>query len=339
MTRASILLLALLVACATIGDETDFPGPLQTSGVGPFRLLDEAETGTEFRPDARLVRPQGAYGRAMVAGDRIFYDLAPVVDDVPDRAEGLPEGDIDLAQVGPFTIRRGARVAGDDAAPFGFEPGAEVLAATETWEGDSLRDPWAVESRFGAQLYYAAAGGIGMAAAAELGGTFTKAAGPLVEDARAPSVVEWEGELLLFFEATDTGTLGLARSTDGSTFTVETRELPLALAGEGALAAPGAVVAPSPTGRSILRVYFEVFDAEGVRLVSMAGTDDLSTWDRLETGVLGVLEDARGPTPVLLEDYVTVLVATAPFESRGVQLRAPVGAVAPSSARLAPEAM
>ena len=340
--RFASALLLLAVACATIGDETNFPDVVQTSGVGPFRLLTEAETGISRGPEGRVLPAGEAFGRAMIAGDSLFYASAPFPTETPDRRDGLPEGDVDTEQVDPFTIHRGTRAAGAEAPPFGFEAGPVVLSAQEPWEGEDVYDPWVLETASGARLYYAAAGGIGLAEAPSLDGTFARTAGPLVEDARSPSVVERGTETLMFFEALDTGGIGLARSTDGRSFTVETRSLDLALAGETGLGAPGAIATTTPVGRDVVRVYFEAVDPEGVRQITLAASEDLVSWDRLETGVIVELEDGRDPVPVLLEDFpddVTVVVANAPnaIRQQSVQVRAIVGAVAPANVVLAEE--
>jgi len=345
MTRRAIAIAALtlaFVACATLGDETAFPDIIQTSGVGPFRLLDATENGGLAAPSGRVLFSREAVGRAMMAEGFLFYPRAPVVDEPPERDPDLPEGVIDPAQVEPFALFRGTprEVDGDDVleGAVSFDGGSMVLEATEAWEGESLTDPWVHVGADGtARLYYAAEGGIGVAEAGAADGTFTKVAGPVVTDARAPSVVTFGGETLLFFEA-EGGTLGLARSSDGLTFTEESRDLELALAGETALHAPGALVATTPTGRTVLRLYFEAVNAEGVTILSLAATEDLASWDRLETeiGILSTVEDARAPSPFLRDDGITVLLITRQSDSRGVELRAICGAMAPANLSLVP---
>jgi hypothetical protein len=331
------------VACATLGDETAFPDIVQTSGVGPFRLLDATETGGFGAPRGRVLFSREAVGRAMMAEDLLFYPQAEVLDEPPERNPDLPEGVVDPAQVGPSAIHRGMarEVDGEDVfeGAVSFDGGSAILEASESWEGDSLTDPWVHVAADGtARLYYAADGGIGVAEASSASGTFTKVAGPVVTDARAPTVVTFAGETLLFFEATDSGTIGFARSSDGRAFTEETRALDLELAGETALGAPGAVVATTPTGRTMVRLYFEAVTADDVTILSVAATEDLESWDRLETeiGILSTVEDAREPTPFLRDDGITVLLITRQNDSRGVEIRAICGASAPANLSLIP---
>lgn len=330
------------VACATLGDESAFPGVVQTSGVGPFRLLDSTETGGFGAPNGRVLFSRDAVGRAMMADGFLFYPRASVVDEPPERNPDLPEGEIDPAQIEPFAIFRGVprEVDGEDVleGAVSFDGGTMVLEASESWEGESLTDPWVHVAADGtARLYYAADGGIGVAEASSADGSFTKVAGPVISDARAPAVVSFGGETLLFFEA-DGGTIGFARSSDGRAFTEETRALDLTLAGESALGAPGALVATTPTGRTVLRLYFEAVSGEGLTTLSMAATEDLTSWDRfdLEIGIASTVEDAREPTPYLRDDGITVLIVTRDADSRGVVLRAMCGLMAPANLSLVP---
>ena len=344
MRRRSIVLAAstlAFVACATLGAETDFPDIVQTSGAGPFRLLTSEETGGLAAPNGRIFFNRQAVQRSMIAEGMLFYDAADVVDDPPDRNPDLPEGAIDPAQVGPSRIFRGEarEVDGDEIleGALSFNGGSAILEATEAWEGDSLVDPWVhVDDDGTARLYYAGADGIGVAEASSADGTFTKVAGPIVGDARSPTVVRFGGELVLLFEATDTGTIGLARSSDGRAFTEDTRELDLELAGETEVGRPGAVVATTPTGRTVLRVYFEAVNADDLRIITLAATEDLASWDRLESeiGVLSTVEGARAPAPILLPEGITALTLTRPRESGGVEVHAVCGAMAPANLSL-----
>jgi len=329
------------VACATLGAETDFPGIVQTSGAGPFRLLNSDETGGLAAPDGRIYLNRQASNRSMIADGMLFYDGADVLDEPPERNPDLPEGVIDPDQVGPSRIFRAEPrdVDGEDVleGALSFNSGPMILEASESWEGASVFDPWVhVDVDGTARLYYAAAGGIGVAEASAASGTFTKVAGPVITDARSPSVVDFGGEFILLFEATDTGTIGMARSSDGRSFTEATRALDLELAGETSLGRPGAVGATTPTGRTILRVYFEAVNADDLRIISLAATEDLESWDRLasEIGVLSTVEDARAPAPLIRRDGITVLTLTRSRVSGGVELRAVCGAMAPANLSL-----
>src|SRR4029078_5689405 len=102
--------------------------------------------------------------------------------------DGWPAGDIYWPAFGPRTIQRASHIEGKQ----GFMPGASILAAQATWEGADVFDPWVVVLEDGtARLYYAAAGGIGLAVASSIDGTFERVSdAPLLSGTmRRPSVV------------------------------------------------------------------------------------------------------------------------------------------------------
>ena len=340
-----IAALVLISACATIGDEAAFPGPVE-SGVGPFRPLNEAEASVESTFAGRIVPAGPGVGRAMRTDSSLWYAAAELLPTPPDRDASLPAFVVDWARFAPRAIYASASQA---PASYGYGFGDVVLEATEAWQGDAVFDPWAVEASDGSvQLYFASEGGIGVATRTS-GGSFG-APTQILEDARAPSVVEFGGETLLFFERA--GRIGLAKSTDGVTFVVESEALDLGEypGGEedpeevGQLS-PGAVVVTSATGRVSIRVYFEsrFEDVEGelTSAISVSGTMDTLSYDRFQADLFGdasVLNNDPGqPAPFVDEGgMLTHLCFTRSSRVARVQIRAILGAITPARIELVP---
>ena len=340
-----IAALILLSACATIGDEAAFPGPVE-SGVGPFRPLNAAEIGETTNLPGRIIPEGQGVGRAMMTQSTLWYAAADALDPAPDRDGTLPSFEVDWAQFTPRAI-----YASPSRAParYSYEPGAVVLEASEPWQGGAVFDPWAVEASDGSvRLYFASAGGIGVATRGA-GGTFG-APTQILEDARAPSVVEFAGETLLFFERG--GRIGLAKSSDGVAFTVDSEALDL---GERVVGeeepmeieqrSPGAVVATSATGRVSLRVYFESrFENPATGALSsglsVSGTLDTQIYDRFGAELFGnstVLGGNAGQPAPFVEDEGSPTLLTLTLAGRGrPQSRAILGAISPARIELVP---
>lgn len=346
MTRASAALL-LLGACATGGNEAPFPALVQSSGVGPFRQLDRAETGTPLAPDGQVVLERGkAIESGMVAGGHLFYVAMEQVADPPDPPPAdLPEHTIDLSLFAPRRILRSPARPAD----LGFDPGTPVLEAAADWEGDAVFDPWVVVDVSGrAHLYYAAAGGIGLAEAPSVTGAFVRVGdGPVLAPdpafagggtPRRPSVIVHEGRFLMYWSAA--GGLGVATSTDGVTFRHELHlGAPGGRMGDDPPTAvehrhPGAAVAVTPAHRTVVRVYFEALLSDGTRALGLGASHDGLAFELAPEPVFQP-DDPAFPAP-LVEDGVTRLYFTVDNATRrGVQLRALVAGVSPSTVRFA----
>ncbi|MEZ4252918.1 MAG: hypothetical protein R3B99_32315 [Polyangiales bacterium] len=250
----------------------------------------------------------------------------------------MPPTAVDWARFEPRRIARAAKLDGFHS----FGAGTVVLEASESWEGDAVFDPWVVALPDGhARLYYAADGGIGVAEAPSLSGSFTKLAGPVLGDARAPSVVATDEGFSMYFERD--GAIGLATSSDGLSFTVQstlTLDAPEPTEPDAALETsfhrPGAVWASTVAHDRILRLYFEVLRDDGTFAVTMAASLDGRTFERLPTSVYGGNESSGAPAPFLLEDGTTLLHFTVDARGdNGEPYRAPVVGVAPSFVRFA----
>lgn len=337
-----ITALILLSACATIGDEAAFPGPVE-SGIGPFRPLNEAELGVEASPTGRIVPEGQGVGRAMMTSSSLWYAAADPLDPTPERDGTLPAFEVDWAQFAPRAI-----YASPSLAPtrYSYEAGTVVLEATEPWQGGAVFDPWAVEMSDGSvQLYFASEGGIGVATRSA-GGSFG-APRQVLENARAPSVVEFDDLTVLYFERD--GRIGYAKSLDaGVTFdvadeAVDIPERPRADEDPVELSqhSPGAVVVTSPTGRTSLRLYFESRFDDDSSGISVAATIDAHTYDRFGGDLFGdngvLAGNAGQPTPfVEAPDAPTLLTFTQVVRREENQFRAIVGAITPARIELIP---
>ncbi len=181
-----LVALACAGACSTVGSEGRGDVGLPTSGVGPFRRLASGEVPGiapfvldgegGYRDPAVLAEDPGAseprvwlFAGALGAG-----------------AEGIPKGPVIVRTFAPD----GRSFAGTGLGP---GRGTELaLAPTEAWEGGEagkLGAPFVL--RVGAEIwmFYAAAGGIGLARAPGPTAPFVKDPGPVL-DARAAAT--WE---------------------------------------------------------------------------------------------------------------------------------------------------
>lgn len=355
----------LVVGCATLGNETTFPFPIRTSGVGPFRQLAEHETSPPGTTSGLAITTRGtAVGSGAIADEMLFYSNAPVLEEPPDRAEGLEEWQIDPAQLESRRILRAAPRAemgtldGEPVRLLGNEGDEIVLTGDEPWEGGEVFDPWPVVLADGrARLFYAGLGGIGLAEASGVDGSFTRVgSAPLLADGgdgvapRSPTVVEhptlgW----FMYFERSDG--IGVATSTDGATFTLadpdpSTAEIdpiftdvPVPTVGEAtelAVTSPGAAWAVSPIGRGTMRVYLEIHRDDGSTMISMAASEDGLLFERLDAPSMEV-DNPRAPRPYVQADGITRLYVTVDRGERGITARALVIGITPADRFIADE--
>ncbi|MCB9661128.1 MAG: hypothetical protein R3B40_03905 [Polyangiales bacterium] len=351
------VVLALLAGCAALGKETPFSEPVSTSGVGPFRRLSSDET--RFRGAALSLGEVGLDGASWAAGS-LFYAAGAVISPLPTRDVDLPARALDPGQFEPMRIFRSSV-----EEQFGFDTGSVVLDASQAWEGGFVTQPFAFEMEDGSiRLYYAGAGGIGLATAPNVGGTFSRAGDGLVlandlgvqgGALRSPTVTVLDG---IYYLYADDGTdIWVATSVDGLTFTLlDTDDAaagtnPLRIPDpiddddprELAHVSPAALVATSPTGRTTLRLYVECQQEpengnEDQRVVAALASLDGVTFERARLpaqeardapGQPAIRPFHEGVSEALM--YVTVARGTDP------QLRALQVAVDPGRASFVPE--
>lgn len=355
--RLGLVGIGLLTGCAALGKETPFSDPVSTSGVGPFRRLAAEET--RFRGRAIDIGNLGV-DRASFAGGSLFYGAAAPLDPLPARNPALPLNDLDPGQFEPLRIFRSST-----EVDFGFDVGSVILTASEAWEGGYVTQPFALELSDGSvRLYYAAAGGIGVAVASSADGTFTRDGdglalandlGVQAAGLRSPTVTQLDGTYYLY--ADDGTDVWVATSVDGLSFTLLDADEeaagvnPLSIPApmdddelvERAHVSPAASVATSPTGRTTLRLY-----VEAQQVAEDGSTDDdriilaLASLDGLnfERARLPAHEAADAPGQPTLRPYQDGVSESLMYMtiSRGSdpQLRSLVLAVDPGRANFAP---
>jgi hypothetical protein len=283
MARRILLACSLAAtACATVPEPGGGGDSLPNASAGPFRALLASElSGDHAAPNA-------------VDDSHTFARDPSVID-----ADGDPST---LAVIGYFGAGIGVS-GGKDPAPTdptraiirldaldarSFDGAAEmVLAPTDAWEGGVIGEPHALRAGGEIFLYYAAAGGIGLAKSGD-GHAFTRVPGPVLGPAasgwdsgavpKGPGVVQLaNGSFRMFYEAA--GSIGAASSPDGVTWT---RAAAPALAhnpGSGAeptdyasLGSPFPVLAASADGRAELRLYHGAMDAQGHGVIGLAAS-------------------------------------------------------------------
>lgn len=337
-----IVLVASLPSCSTIGDPGGSPDAYPHGGTGQFRVLATDEVG-----GATLALQNTAIDASMVAEGYLFYAAAPLLDAPPPVPEEHPPGEVFWDAFEPRAIYRA-----EPRDNPGFSSGTQILAASESWEGGEVFDPWVVTDGDRALMYYAAEGGVGVAEAPVAGGTFTRVgSGPILEAAggatpRRPSVVRGtDGAFWMYFD--EGGAIGVARSEDGVAFErvdgdPSTAAIdPLVITGEDlgdepevSVGMPGAVALDTPTGRRLVRVYYESRREDGTVSAYVAGSADGVTFERHELPVMEQT-DVRFPAPVLLDDRVTLLYVN--LRGTGAyQTRALAAAVTPAAVSFAP---
>ncbi|AKV02757.1 hypothetical protein AKJ09_09420 [Labilithrix luteola] len=288
MRRAGLLVALLAVSCATTGAEGEGDRDLPSVGVGPFRKLADAEVPSVA---PFLLEGRGSNYREPAVlddhGDTLLYAVAR-------RDDGA-----DVIVRTRATDGRAFFGAGGD---IGHSP-AVVLVPDAPWEGGALGGPFAVRVGQEIWLYYAAAGGIGLARSSD-GFSFHKEPGPIfVADpnaarweqspVRAPSVVVLpDGRFRLFYASGVS--IGEAESTDGLRFRrldadVATAELdpvlaPSAPPAPGSLAPhekppfdmvavsdPSASLRTTSAGRLLVRVLYTGVTDSAVTAIGYAG--------------------------------------------------------------------
>ena len=344
-----------LAACATIPEAGGGGENLPSAVAGPFRALVAGEIGNlRAAPNAL---------------DNDVFARDPAVIDV----DGDPST---LAVAGYFgaAVAQGGKkpVAADPTRVilrFGaldgrsFDRAAEVvLEPTEAWEGGVIGQPAALLRDGETWLYYAAAGGIGLAKSSD-GHAFTRVAGPILAPAASgwealgipssPGVVRLEdGSFRLFYAVTiaeDTQAIGEASSPDGVTWTRLAEGPALAPAAplpgaeqpydDASVGSPFPVLAASGDGRPLLRVYYGARDRLGNAVIGLAARyldAPSSPLERAAAPVFGTSKPLSPREPcVLVYPGFTWLFATEKSASNADH-PAVAAAVAPALADLPP---
>jgi hypothetical protein len=348
-------LFCALSACATLPEPAGGEDNLPNAGAGPFRALVSGEIGNSRSAPNGLTDSRG-YGRDVAVvdldGDPATLGVAAYV-----AAAVKVNGTSPTRDTPPSVIQRYGALDGRS-----FDRQAlDVLTADAAWEGGVLASPAVIRRDGQFYLYYAAAGGIGLARSSD-GMTFTKEPNPVLapeasgwEQGAAPAspgVVELaDGSLRMFYEVTLSGDrtfLGEARSDDGITFTRVGSAPALSPsandpdAGDAAwdaagVSSPFPVRAVSGDGRPILRVYYGARDATGERTIGLAARyGDDGPLVRAVSPVFGTTKplEPREPCVLVFKDF-SLLYATEKSSTTSEDPVIAVG-VAPATAMLPP---
>ncbi|MFO0759606.1 MAG: hypothetical protein U0359_24145 [Byssovorax sp.] len=358
--RALLALVPLvaLPACATVPEPGGGGDNLPNAGAGPFRLLvhnDEVNELGNLRAAPNALDDDHTFARDPAVidldGDPGTYEVAIYV------GVAVPQGDKDPTPSDPTrAILRFGAIDGRS-----FDRSAEtVLVPEAAWEGGVIGQPSALRVGGEIWLYYAAAGGIGLATSAD-GHAFSRAPAPvLAPDASSwdggavpssPGVVRLDDGSFRMFYATalpdGTSAIGEASSPDGRTFSragsaAALLPRPVPDAGEEPydtawIGSPYPVLATSAEGRSILRLYYGARATKGPPVVGLAARFGAEgAFERAVSPVLGTGK-ALGPIEpcvVPFRDF-SLIFAT---EQASTTLTRPVVAVgvAPATAALPP---
>ncbi len=351
MRHALLAFMWMLSACSTIGSAPSQPEGLPHGGQGPFRLLTADEVDVPpTPPGSTIFNREHGIENGMVASRHLFYGGAKALP--MEASDGGMSSGID-AGVAPsleidWTLFEARRIyrSRPRAEGFGFDGGDEVLIARHPWEGGFVHDPWALELDDGSVLlYYAAEGGIGVARAENISGTFERiGTEPLIRGVvRRPSVIDARDTpnphaFLMYFERG--GAIFVAGSEDGNHFE-ELGEIMLPQlparderdSTETAIGAPGVIAVRTSAGRSIVRLYYESRRASGQVLIALAASFDGMTFEQFNLPIISN-DQLRWPAPRQLDTRTTLLYLGASRSVRGVERGALVAGIAPGGVRL-----
>ena len=345
-----------LAACATIPEAGGGGVNLPNAAAGPFRAIVQVEIGSsrvapnalsddeEFVRDPSVVDLDGDPSTFVVAG---YFGAA------------VAQGGVKPAVADPTReIRRYEALDGRS-----FDRSAEVvLSPSEGWEGGVMGQPSALRTGGETWLYYAAAGGIGLAKSGD-GHAFTRVAGPILGAATggwegaaipsSPGVVRLsDGSFRMFYEvaiSAEATAIGEASSADGVTWKRVGTAPALAASApregfdppydDASVGSPFPVLATSADGRAVLRVYYGARDHGGAQVIGLAARyleAPEAPLQRATAAVFGTSKplSPREPCALIYPDF-TLLFATQKSAST-TERPAVAAAVAPALATLPP---
>jgi hypothetical protein len=225
--RPVLASLLVLLSCATQGGGTTDVSNVPSAGDGPFRPLEDGELSTASVVPYVFVSQTALYRAPSVVG----VSTDPSSAEVWMYAVATESGVDVIVRTHADDARSFYGDVGDNAStshPAHVPP--VVLKADQAWEGTSIADPSALLSNGQVLLYYAAAGGIGLATSAD-GLTFTKTGAPVLAPDPTDPAAAWEtstphapsvavfpdGSWHMLYGAG--GAIGEATSADGQTWT------------------------------------------------------------------------------------------------------------------------
>ena len=330
----------LVLGCGTLGEKTPGPQDLPNNGVGPFRLLDGSESSSGNAILSNAIIDNGMAVEAPASKAVLFFTTA--------TAGTRTSGSVEDAPYLDHFVSRSISRSEPSSRPT-FQNAASAFTASADWEGGEVFDPWVVVLPNGAyRLYYAGAGGLGVAASDTVDGEFHRLeTAPFLgtssvafgEDhaPRHPTVVQESDGYTLYFQAGHH--IGQARSVDGFSWSTPV-EVPVALtlgadAGvdlEG-YGSPSAIVVHPTEGAPYVHIFFEAFMSDGTRRIGVVGTRDHSNFESALIPLIGKGKNQGAPAPYARAENVTMLYFTADQNIGGASGRMLFAGVSPGVVR------
>lgn len=351
---ALVGLVGSALACATLGEELS-TGHLPNAAAGPFRELRQSEVGN-LRSAPNVLED----GRTLLRDPAVLDldgDPATLAVVAYVAATIAPEGEDADPAAPPNAIQR---FGAEDGRSFDRAANA-VLTPDLPWEGGQLGAPAALLRGGEVWLFYAAAGGLGLATG-PLDGALSKRESPILSAADAgwdagltptsPGVVTLEdGSIRLFYavcEAPERCSIGEASSSDGTTFTrvgdgpalapwpadvpTETGDPPY---DDASVHGPAPWLTRSTTGRVLLRLYYGATDGSGRRTIALASRDGATgPFVRALSPVFGTQVALSPREPAVIPRVDHTLLFAAQDADRNDTTPVVAAGVAPASATL-----
>jgi len=306
-------LLAMVSACATLANSGGGDDNLPEAGLGPFREIATDELGNnrvapyalrdddEFARDVSVIDTDGDSSTL----DVWAYAARTVFAEGVEPDPTMPTTDI-------------VRHVAADGRSFERNPDT-VLQAEAPWEQGTIGKPSALRVDGEVWLYYAGAGGIGLAKSSD-GVSFTRVGTAPVLDAAdgwenglpptSPAVTSVQGGFVMFYEVAlaEGSAIGEARSDDGSSW-VRVGGAPVLSPGggydAGGAGSPFSLMLQSAEGRDIQVLYYGATDGEGKRTIALAARVDASGAFRRAAAPVFGSANALGPREPCLLRYAT----------------------------------
>jgi len=339
---------ALGLGCGTLAEGGGGDEGLPSALAGPFRPLTGGEIGdlrsapNALSDDEQFVRDPSIIDQdgdpSTLGADVFVAHRALEEDETPD--DSAPTNEI---------LRHTTR----DGRTLDRKPNT-VLRAERDWEGQWVGAPSAARRGSETWLYYAAAGGIGVARSSG-GAQFSPEPSPVLIAAdagwdagavpRSPGAVALpDGSMRLFYEVDHEGTtkIGEARSDDGILF-VRVGDGPALAPGSGydnaSVGSPQPTVATTPDGTARLRLYYAAVDADGTHAIALAARDALD--GELHRAVapvfgIGLPFEPREPAVIGFEHFSLIYVTQKAGRNAAQSFPAVAVGVSPALVELPP---
>lgn len=348
-TLGVLLLGSLALGCSTIAEAGGGEDNLPNAGAGPFREIDNEELGSG-RAAPYVLRDDDDFPRdpAILDADGDLATLEAWAY-VPHTVFAEDE-EPNAAALSNEIIRQVALDGRSFARQFEV-----VLTPAEDWEMGTLGRPTVIRQGGVIFLYYAAAGGIGLATSSD-GLTFTRAsAEPVLAPVdgweqgvspTSPSVVAGsEGSWRMYYEVplASGSAIGVATSSDGVSFRrVGDRPVLAPRAGEidaGGAGAPFALIGQSAEKRDIEYVYYAAIDSDAKSTIAMvARYDERGDFQYASAPVFGTTGSLAPTEPVIVRypAHALLFVTQKAGSTKALDYPAVAAGIAPADARLSP---